>query len=146
MAMINKEWKFADIFALSKVELDKLKVQVANKVQCKYKSVGSEPFKYPCAHEVGGTPAFDQVNAHKVIKLYLDLLNNKPVKQESDSEAAFKTKIDRWSSDLSRASSWTTVINACQLSWESPNGPWNQGYISFLAEDAVRGHQVGPPP
>ena len=139
MAMINKEWKFADIFALSKVELDKLKVQVANKVQCKYKSVGSEPFKYPCAHEVGGTPAFDQVNAHKVIKLYLDLLNNKPVKQESDSEAAFKTKIDRWSSDLSRASSWTTVINACQLSWESPNGPWNQGYIESFWQRMASG-------
>ena len=22
------------------------------------------------------------------------------------------------------------MINGCQLSWESPNGPWNQGYIA----------------
>ena len=46
MALINKDWKFTDIFALSPVELDKLKVQVANKVQCKYKNVGSRPFTY----------------------------------------------------------------------------------------------------
>ena len=30
MANINKDWKFEDIFNLSKVELDKLKVQTAN--------------------------------------------------------------------------------------------------------------------
>ena len=126
---VNKDWKFTDIFSLSKVELDKLKLQVANKVQCKYKSVGSEVFKYPYAHEVGGTAVFEHDTAHKAIKQYLELLHNKPVQEDSDNEATFKTKIDKWSCDLSRSSSWTTVINACQLSWESPNGPWNQGYI-----------------
>lgn len=139
MALINKDWKFTDIFDLNRVELDKLKVQVANKVQCKYKNVGTGPFTYPYAQDVGGTPPFEHDAANKAIKQYLDLLNNKPTKDPSELEASFQNKLDKWSSDLSRASSWTTVVNACQLSWESPNGPWNQGYIESFWQRMTSG-------
>ena len=84
----------------------------------------------PHALSVGGTPAFDPENATKAIKAYIELLNNRPKKQDHEEEVAFNNKVDMRSSELARAPSWTTVINACQVSWESPNGPWSQGYIT----------------
>ena len=128
-------WRKEDIFALSRVELEKVKLEVAKKVQCKYKGVGTAgPFAYAYAQDVGGTAPFTEEAAKTAIKKYLDLINNKPVKGTNDTEEQFKAVLAKWTSDVARASTWTTVINGCQLSWLPPNGPWNQGYIMSFAQ------------
>ena len=81
------------------------------------------PFQFPIALSVGGTPASDPDLASKAIKAYTELLAGAPKKLDAESETLHKTKLDKWSSDMSRSSTWSTVVNACMLSWESPNGP-----------------------
>ena len=44
-------------------------------------------------------------------------------------------KESEWTHEQSRISTWSTVVNGCQMAWESPNGPWHEGYIlSFWAK------------
>ena len=126
---LNPDWKPEDIFKLSKLELDRLKGHVATKLECKWKNATGGPFTWTYALPVGGTPAFTEESAQKVITEYLKLINNKPVQGTSESEANFKAKTDKWRMDVANASTWSTVVNGCQIAWESSNGPWNEGYI-----------------
>ena len=86
MSPPNPHWRLEDIFNLNKVELDKIKTQVASKVNCKYKTVGERPFGFPYANPVGGTPGFDPEAAEKAIKAYVELLNGKPTQQDGEEE------------------------------------------------------------
>ena len=129
----NADWKAEDIFKLNPVELDKLKLFVATKLECRYKSVDGGPFHWSYAEPVGGTTAFTEESAKEAITNCQKVLSEKPTKGSSESEESFKNKEDAWITKFARASSWSCVVNGCQLSWQSPNGPWNEGYImSFL--------------
>ena len=120
---VNPEWKPEDIFKLSKMELERLKLHVAKKLECKYRNVGGAPLAWAYAQDVGGRAAFTESGAEAAIETYMKLIENKPTTSQGESDEAIKKRESEWTHELSRVSTWSTVVNGCQRAWESPNGP-----------------------
>ena len=85
---VNPEWKPEDIFKLSKMELERLKLQLA----CKYRNVGGAPFNWAYAQDAGGRAAFTESGAEAAIETYIQMIDNKPTESQGESEEAFKKK------------------------------------------------------
>ena len=138
----NKDWKPEDIFKLNNIELQKLKLHVAEKIGIRYKNVTGGIFNYVYAQSVGGTVSYTEDGAKAAIKEYAEAMAAKPTAQQGESESDFQKRLDTWSATLTRKSAWSCVINCCQLSWESPNGPWNEGYILSFWEKFKSGESM----
>ena len=74
---VNPEWKPEDIFKLSKMELERLKLHVAKKLECKYRNVGGAPLNWAYAQDVGGRAAFTESGAEAAIETYMKVIENK---------------------------------------------------------------------
>ena len=60
-----------------------------------------------------------------------------------ETDEGFKKRASQWTHDLARVSTWSTVVNGCQMAWASPNGPWNEAYILSLWEEFTSGEAKG---
>ena len=89
---VNPEWKPEDIFKLSKMELERLKLHVAKTLECKYRNVGGAPFNWAYAQDAGGRAAFTESGAEAAIETYIQMIDNKPTESQGESEEAFKKK------------------------------------------------------
>ena len=86
------DWKADDIFKLNSVELEKLKLFVATKLECHYKSVDGGTCKWSYAEMVVGTNAFSEEPAKAAIINFQKVLSEKPKQETSENEEAFKKK------------------------------------------------------
>ena len=79
---VNPDRKSEDIFKLSKMELERLKLHGAKTLECKYRNVGGAPFNWAYAQDVGGRAAFTESGAEAAIETYMKLIENKPTKSQ----------------------------------------------------------------
>ena len=135
------EWEDNDLFKLSKMERDRLKQQVAKSLGIHWQSGStiSTSLGIKWAHEVGGIQPISPETAEAAAKKFKEKLENRPKKTSSEPEDDFKKRMKTWEQDLDSLSSWATVVSATQISWESPNGPWNVGYIENFSEKITSG-------
>ena len=125
-AWVNPEWCDDDIFKLSKLDIDMWKTRVATTLGYRWRMAGIQETSKPFAKAVAGVAPISQDKVNQAMKAFMDLLRNPP------SDASSK---DAWRADLRSKSQLSTVVNGCQLNWESVGAPWNTGYIaSFWAK------------
>jgi hypothetical protein len=66
----------------------------------------------------------------------MTLMENTPIKSQWESDEPIKKRETEWTHELPLVSTWSTIVNDCQIAWESPNGPWNEGNILYFWEFA----------
>ncbi len=124
---LNPLYSDEDIFSLSKIELDQMKVRVSHLLKCRWRNVCKEE---PFALEVAGVEPMTEDRVKKAIEEYIAIRDNKPQKIAGESDSDFENRVSVWEGSLAGQSQLSMVINGCMVSWESPNGPWNAGHSS----------------
>ena len=73
------------------------------------------------------------------MKKFTDKITEVPKQGSSEPETDFNRRRATWQQELNSTSLWATVVSATQMSWESPNGPWNVGYIENFSQKIESG-------
>jgi len=134
MIPTNPDWQDNDLFKMSKMERDRMKENIARRLGLPIRHSGTGPVAPVWAHEVSGIQPFTPQNAEAALKKFTDEVGQKPKKGSSEPDEDFQKRLSSWTQNINSKCSWSTVINATQMSWESPSGPWNVGYIEHLSD------------
>ena len=137
----NPDWKDNDLFKVSKIERDRIRQHVAKSLGFPIRASGagvSGSLNIAWALEVSGIAPFTPAAATDALTKFRDVRAKKPEKKQQ-SDAEFKKALTAWQHELDSLCAWSTVINGTQVSWESPSGPWNVGYIEHLSNKIENG-------
>ena len=125
---VNPEWQDDDIFKLSSPELLNLKTKVAAVMKTvRYQNQNSTA---EFAHETCGLEVFSETFAKERVEAFLTLRDNPPVQANGTSDEDFAAQVAAHAAQIHKVSKVSMVISGLMVSWECPNGIWNEGYIA----------------